>query len=411
MACAASGLALPLPGRASSPAASNEDTTPVRLGPGGVWPSEPPPDCPFPASKTLKGLAFTGRQASYENADTWYPCWAADGNLYSPWTDGNVAGVNSSSAGAKATTGQACISGDSPLELKISDVSTFASSPEPYGGRYPCGSLVYNGVWYYGTYCLFETPKLGLNWDILGPLVGFRTSTDLGRTWTETPHTPKDPLFPEPDHFCGPVKLGAPHFADFGRNMEHSPDGYAYLAGHGAVEGDPKPRPANLSWITGDQIYLARVKPSPQTMNDCASWEYFGGHSPAGRPVWARDFARIQPVFEWNNRTGCVTITYNAPLKKYLMCVTDGGNTISYFNTYILEADSITGPWRLVTFLRHFGEQAYFVNFPSKFISSDGRTAWLLYAANFTNGFLKTNFQANPPGSRYGMCLQEVKLL
>ena len=23
---------------------------------------------------------------------------------------------------------------------------------------------------------------------------------------------------------------------------------------------------------------------------------------------------------------GCVTMTYNAPLKKYLMCVTDGGN-------------------------------------------------------------------------------------
>ena len=24
----------------------------------------------------------------------------------------------------------------------------------PYRGRYPCGSLVHNGVWYYGTYCL-----------------------------------------------------------------------------------------------------------------------------------------------------------------------------------------------------------------------------------------------------------------
>jgi len=64
-----------------------------------------------------------------------------------------------------------------------------------------------------------------------------------------------------------------------------------------------------------------------------------------------------------------------------------------------------------VTFMRHFGEQGYFVNFPSKFISADGRTAWLLYAANFTNGYLKTNLQSNPPGSRYGMCLQEVKLL
>jgi hypothetical protein len=36
----------------------------------------------------------------------------------------------------------------------------------------------------------------------------------------------------------------------------------------------------------------------------------------------------------------------------------------------------------------HFGEQGYFVNFPSKFIGKDGRSAWLCYAANFTNGYL-----------------------
>jgi hypothetical protein len=28
----------------------------------------------------------------------------------------------------------------------------------------------------------------------------------------------------------------------------------------------------------------------------------------------------------------------------------------------------------LVTFMRNFGEQGYFANFPSKFISADGRT-------------------------------------
>ena len=54
------------------------------------WPSKTPQWCPFPASETLAGIEFTGRYRNYTNADTWYPTWADDGNLYSPWTDGYV---------------------------------------------------------------------------------------------------------------------------------------------------------------------------------------------------------------------------------------------------------------------------------------------------------------------------------
>jgi len=97
-------------------------------------------------------------------------------------------------------------------------------SPAPYQGRYPCGSLVHNGVWYYGTYALTNGKSGcgGVGWTLLGPLVGFRWSTDLGKTWSETPCTPAKPLFGE-DPQRSPVKIGAPHFVDFGRNMEHSP--------------------------------------------------------------------------------------------------------------------------------------------------------------------------------------------
>jgi hypothetical protein len=108
---------------------------------------------------------------------------------------------------------------------------------------------------------------------------------------------------------------------------------------------------------------------------------------------------------------GCVTMTYNAPLKKYLLCVTDGGNTVSRYNTYLLESDRLTGPWNLASYLKHFGEQAYFVNIPSKFIGSDGRTLWLCYAGNFSSGWGGIVFKSRPRGSRYGMCLQELRLL
>lgn len=381
-----------------------------------VWPSEPPPDCPFPKSGSLVGVGFTGRHAEYTHADTWYPSWAADGNLYSPWTDGNVNGLGSSSAGAEATTGHATILGSDPLHLVVTNQGVFKSSPRPYEGRYPCGSLVYDGVWYYGTYCLHPSGQvrrdgIPYNWPWLGPFVGFRWSTDFGQTWTQTPCTPEKPLFGEHALNGEPVRIGAPHFVDFGQALQHSPDGKAYLVAHGASVGPDGRRFAYNSWITGDEIYLTRVTPSIANMNDASQYEFFAGDDASGQPIWSKDFKAIKPIAAWRDNMGCVTMTYDAPLKKYLMCVTDGGNTVSRYNTYLLESDRLTGPWKLVMYLKNFGEQAYFVNIPSKFIGTDGRTLWLCFAGNFSSGWGGIVFKSRPRGSRYGMCLQEIHLL
>ncbi len=80
--------------------------------------------------------------------------------------------------------------------------------------------------------------------------------------------------------------MGAPHFVDFGKNMEHSPDGKAYLVGMGAEVIDKMPRDANLSWISGDQIYMCRVTPSIENINDMSKYEFFGGHDKNGNPIW-----------------------------------------------------------------------------------------------------------------------------
>jgi len=407
-----SGLLLAL---ALSAAAAERLVDAPEPKPYRVWPSTPPRDCPFPKSGALVGIGFTGRHAEYTGADSWYPTWASDGNLYSPWTDGNVNGLGSGSGGETATTGHATILGNDPLHLVVTNQGVFKSSPRPYEGRYPCGSLVFDGVWYYGTYCLHPSGQvrrdgIPYNWPWLGPFVGFRWSTNFGQTWIQTPCTPAKPLFGEHALHGEPVKIGAPHFVDFGRNLEHSPDGKAYLVAQGASDGVNR-RYAYDSWITADQVYLLRVRPGIATMNDPAQYEFFAGDDAGGNATWTRDFKRIRPIAEWRDHMGCVTMTYDSPLKKYLMCVTDGGNTVSRYNTYVLESDRITGPWRLVTHMTNFGEQAYFVNIPSKFIGPDGRTLWLCYAANFSSGWGGITFQSRPPGSRYGMCLQEIHLL
>jgi len=388
-----------------------------------VWKSETPADCPFIQSKDLAAVCFLGLKSGFHYGDTWYPTWASNDTLYSPWTDGVTKrydgyeeGSNSGDGLQHNQTAQGVIVGSDPMKLLAYSTGIYRSASDPYAGRYPCGSLVYNGVWFYGTYCLDPagSTQYGsrmINWPWMGPFVGFRYSRDYGKTWTETPHTPAKPLFGETGRNGFPVRIGSPHFVDFGKNLQYSPDGKAYMVAHGADTSDLKWRFWNDSWINGDQIYLLRVVPQISNMNDPSKYEFYAGKDAAGKPVWTSDFRKIKPLIEWNNNMGCVTITYNAPLKKYLMCITDGGNTCAKMHTYILESDNITGDWKLVSYMKDFGEQAYFVNIPSKFISKDGKTMWLLYSSNFAPDWNGMKIRSNPPGSHYGLVLQKIELL
>lgn len=383
-------------------------------------------------SAQFSGVQFSGRYANYTRADTWYPCWAADGNLYSPWTDGSIGQMDFvwSGAGANARSGYAKIEGDDPMNLTISEWGTLPSPASPYQGRYPCGTLVHDGIWYYGSYALDQpnqAVKDAFGWYVMGPFMGFHWSDDYGKTWHQSPCTAESPLFDEPareqldlhEGKRGPfVKMGAPHFVDFGRAMEHSPDGMAYLVGHGAEFPDPKPRVANNSWVTGDAVYLARVRPAPENMNNASKYEFFSGHDSDGTAVWTQDYRAIKPILEWNNHCGIVTITYNPGLKRYFMCLTDGhiGHTSRQeYTSSILESSSLTGPWKLVAHMPQFGPQAYFLNIPSKFISEDGATMWLCSSSNYMAGDRRNDpeyvKQTTPPGCAYSLSLLEFRII
>lgn len=376
-----------------------------------VWNDAPRFKCPFEQSSQFSGIGFTGNIWTGGKADTFYPSWGKDGNMYSCFTDGKVDDIRVSSRGRETSKiAYLTIKGGSPEELEFFDHGVIVHNTGPYIGRYPSACLVYDDNWYIGTYSLDDLSET--NYGTLGPFVGFHVSKDLGKTWTKCPHTPSAPLFGETEKNGGSVKIGAPHFVDFGRNMEYSPDGKAYLAAHGSSLPDRKPRYANNSWITGDQVYLIRVSPQPDQVNDASAYEFFAGKDSDGKDVWSRDFSKIKPIADWNNNMGCVTVTYNAPLKKYLMCVTDGQTTLSRYNSYILEADAITGPWKMVSYMKDFGEMAYFLNIPSKLISEDGKTMQLCYSTNWINVWQRRNiYEDDPKGGSYSMTLAEIKLV
>ena len=139
----------------------------------------------------------------------------------------------------------------------------------PYGDRFPGGQLVYKGTWYYSTYYVPNYPKGPSSGPdnvctggLLGPLASFRHSLDMGETWVEplfNATSDSDNLFGEtaPNDLthdpprAGPerVKFGTPHWVDFGQELEHSPDGKAYLVAQGATS----PTSTEM-WMLGDQV-------------------------------------------------------------------------------------------------------------------------------------------------------------
>ena len=194
-----------------------------------TWESETPEDCPFKQSKEFTGIKFLGIKSGYHYGDTWYPTWASNDTLYSPWTDGKTKRLDGYKDNSRSwvdpvhiTTGQGVITGDDPLTMKAYSIGLHHKSPAfPYHGRYPADSLIYNGTWYYGTYCLDPAgyTRYGnndtINWPWMGPFVGFRYSKDYGHTWNECPHTPDKPIFGESGQNGYPVKIGAPHFCEW----------------------------------------------------------------------------------------------------------------------------------------------------------------------------------------------------
>ena len=303
-----------------------------------------PKECRLPLSKDFGGISFTGRYATYTNADTWYIISSTDGKLYSCYTDGSVNGEGAFSPKPRG----AKIDGTDPLNLQVNAIGKLI---EHNGndkianrfGRYPSAQLMYNDIWYYGTYLLEQNDRSlyvpNFDWPILQPFVGFRVSDNFGESWYDQT-TPEDPLLENyHDKWINAhgvefnpyeVMIGAPHFVDFGQNLKYAPTDektgrkWAYMVAHGA---DAKSELAHNSWVSGDNIYLLRIlmpegrnkEENFRYINNPANWQYLSRNGTYR--AWNRDnleevYSHIRPIVDATGFMGNVGLTYNAPLRQ-----------------------------------------------------------------------------------------------
>ncbi|MBV9682347.1 MAG: hypothetical protein JO046_11195 [Solirubrobacterales bacterium] len=300
--------------------------------------------------------------------------WSDDGSTYVLMDDG---GVDVPKAGGFWRQSLAEITGGPPhLQFRRAGGAfppphtwgEIGGNPDnddgPLGPYYSVGFAEAGGVFY-------ATQQRNWNWAANGPftgLVGIAYSTNHGNTWS----FPGKPF---------PAPLGNLNFVDGGGAGGAYPDGYMYAIG--------TEREFNAS-----RIVLGRVQIGAANVTDPAQWQWYAGSTTAAGgasgPQWTSSLSAAAPLFNWASHITYPQMAYDPGLHRYLLTFTysyssktpavwKGGAQL-----VIAESANPWGPFSFVATSPNFGpSNGYGAGFPSQWMSRDGRTLWLKWAANF----------------------------
>ena len=134
---------------------------------------------------------------------------------------------------------------------------------------------------------------------------------------------------------------------------------------------------------------------------DRDAYEFFAGLSVDNQPLWSSDVGECRAIFSDPNGTQRVSITYNAGLGRYILTSTHrppGSNATHTPALGIFDASEPWGQWTTVYYHHDWskGSRTYHHKFPTKWMSADGRTMWLLFSGL--------------DGGYYDFCLRKANL-
>jgi len=317
---------------------------------------------PYPPSRVITGIAWAPADTIVRKAsgsDNWPLTWADDDNQYTAYGDGW--GFEPRMP-RKLSLGLAKITGP-PTDF------TGVNIPSPTGeqvgdgpkGKKAGGMLEVGGTLYMWAR---NADNAQLAW-----------SSDRGTSWTWADWT-------------WTTSFGCPTFLNFGRDYAGARDDYVYVY---SPDSDSAYDPA-------DRLVLARVPKDRLGRRD--AYEFFSGLDEAGRPVWTKDIARRGAVFEDPGRCYRTTVSFNAPLRRYLLCQTqvdrnDGSN--GGFGVY--DAPEPWGPWTTVYFTEDWDvDPGETIGFPVKWMSSDGASMYLVFSGDDSFSVRKADLRTPAAG-------------
>jgi hypothetical protein len=296
-------------------------------------------DCQFALESETLRLA--------EGSDNWPTTWGDDDHLYTAYGDGWGFDPKTD---IKLSLGLSRIEGVPP---DIKGINIRSNSGERVGqGKYGAkasGMLFVDGILYM---LVRNTENSQLAW-----------SSDYGKTWTWA-------------DWAFDVSFGCPTFLNFGKNYSNARDSYVYIYSSDAPD----------AYTTADQMVLARVP--KESLRNWQSYQFFSGYNKKQSPQWTEDIRKRQPVFSNPGKCYRSGISYNSGLKKYVwsqiipLATSEEGPRFSG-GLGIFVADEPWGPWETVFYQRQWdmgpGETT---NIPTKWISEDGRSFYLVFSGN-----------------------------
>jgi len=168
-------------------------------------------------------------------------------------------------------------------------------------------------------------------------------------------------------------ELGYCCFLNFGKNYSGARDNYVYIY---------SPNTSH-AYNETNEVVLARV--SREQIKSKSAYEFFKGISEDDRPVWTADISQRKAVFTLKGGCNRLDVVYNSPLKRYLMTMRSRAvvGELNQFSIY--EAPEPWGPLSQVYYAEPIsktnGWPGEVQHFPSKWISEDGKTLYMVSAA------------------------------
>jgi hypothetical protein len=238
------------------------------------------------------------------------------------------------------------------------DFSSNIDTPEGQGpnGIKPSGILMVDGT----LYLFVRNYKPAGSSDYTNARLAW--SNDHGRTWTWA-------------NWYFADTFGAPDFVQFGKNYSGARDDYVYVVSQA--------NDSAYGW--SPDVVMARVPKN--RVADRAAYEFFAGLGANNTPQWSSDIAQRKPVFSDPNGVQRIGMTYNAALRRYFLTSAHqtGGGATHTPALGVFDAPEPWGPWSTVYYNDNFsGGYAFHHKFPTKWMSADGRTMWLLYSGSNT---------------------------